>query len=69
MREVRQLEAGICQYQDDLRSNIQTTQLSEYIEIGNEKLDEFYRDWENKFAEFREESLIRIEELKYEHEE
>jgi hypothetical protein len=32
-------------------------------------LNEFYRDWENKFSEFEDESLVRIEELKYEHEE
>ena len=69
MREVRLLETDICQYQEDLRSNIQNVQLTEYIEIGDEKLNEFYRDWENKFGEFEEESLIRIEELKYEHEE
>ena len=68
MREVRLLETGICQYQDELRSNIQRAQLSEYIEIGDEKLQEFYRDWEQKFAEFEDESLVRMEELKYEHE-
>ena len=69
MREVRLLETDICHYQDELRSNIQNVQLTEYIEIGDEKLNEFYRDWENKFSEFEDESLVRIEELKYEHEE
>lgn len=39
------------------------------MDIGDEKLQEFYRDWEKKFAEFEDESMIRIEELKYEHEE
>jgi histone deacetylase complex regulatory component SIN3 len=39
------------------------------VDIGDEKLQEFYRDWEKKFAEFEDESMIRIEELKYEHEE
>ena len=43
--------------------------MTEYIEIGDEKLQEFYRDWERKFAEFGDESLIKIEELKFEHEE
>jgi len=43
--------------------------LREYIDIGDEKLQEFYRDWEKKFADFEDESMIKIEELKYEHEE
>lgn len=68
MREVRLLEVDICLLQNELRSNIQSAQLSEYIEIGDEKLQDFYRDWERKFAEFEDESLVRIEELKYEHE-
>ena len=69
MREIRLLEADICVFQDDLRTNIQENQLREYIEIGDEKLQEFYRDWEKNFAEFENESMIKIEELKYEHEE
>jgi hypothetical protein len=44
-------------------------QLREYIEIGDDKLQEFYRDWERNFSEFEDESLIKIEEMKYEHEE
>lgn len=43
--------------------------MREYIEIGDEKLQEFYRDWEKKFADFEDESMVKIEELKYEHEE
>jgi hypothetical protein len=38
MREVRLLEKDINTYQYDLRVNIQTKQLKEYIDIGNEKL-------------------------------
>jgi hypothetical protein len=38
MREVRLLEAEIVTYQDDLRSNIQTRQLKDYVEIGEETL-------------------------------
>jgi hypothetical protein len=60
MREVRLLEVDIGVFQNQLR---------EYVDIGDEKLQEFYRDWERKFAEFGDESLIKIEELKYEHEE
>lgn len=69
MREVRLLEVDIGVFQDELRKNIQENQLREYVDIGDEKLQEFYRDWERKFAEFGDESLIKIEELKYEHEE
>ena len=69
MREVRLLETEIGQYQNEFRTVIQTTQYNEYIEIGDEKLQEFYRDWEKKFGEFEDESLIKIEQLKYEHEE
>jgi hypothetical protein len=69
MREVRLLEVDIGVFQDELRTNIQEHQLREYVDIGDEKLQEFYRDWERKFAEFGDESLIKIEELKFEHEE
>jgi hypothetical protein len=69
MREVRLLEVDIGVFQDELRKKIQENQLREYVDIGDEKLQEFYRDWERKFAEFGDESLIKIEELKYEHEE
>jgi hypothetical protein len=31
-------------------------------------LQEFYRDWEKKFAEFEDECLVKIEEFKQEHE-
>jgi len=69
MREVRLLEVDIGVFQEELRKNIQDNQLREYVDIGDEKLQEFYRDWERKFAEFGDESLIKIEELKLEHEE
>jgi hypothetical protein len=49
MREVRLLEKDLNQYQNELRTNIQQKQLKEYIDIGDEKLQEFYRDWERKF--------------------
>ena len=32
-------------------------------------MQEFYREWERKFANFEDESLVKIEELKFEHEE
>jgi hypothetical protein len=46
MREVRQLEQDIVEYQDDLRKNIQERQLTEYIKIGDTKLQDFYDEWE-----------------------
>jgi hypothetical protein len=68
MREVRQLEQDIVEYQDELRKNIQEKQLTEYVKIGDEKLKEFYDDWERHFTEFEDESLQKIEDLKMEHE-
>jgi hypothetical protein len=68
MREVRQLEQDIVEYQDELRKNIQEKQLTEYVKIGDEKLKEFYDDWERHFTEFENESLQKIEDLKMEHE-
>jgi hypothetical protein len=68
MREVRLLEADLNQYQNELRTNIQQVQLKEYIDIGDEKLQEFYRDWEREFNKFEDESMIKIEEMKFDHE-
>jgi len=42
--------------------------LTEYIEIGDEKLQEFFRDWELNFEEYEQECMIKVEELKYDHE-
>lgn len=56
------------EYQNELRNNIQESQLTEYVQIGDEKLREFYEMWERQFAEFEHESLAKIEELKMEHE-
>ena len=68
MREVRQLEQDIVDYQDELRKNIQERQLTEYIKIGDTKLQDFYDEWEQHFTDFENDSLIKIEELKMEHE-
>lgn len=68
MREVRLLEKDINGYQNEFRTNIQSKQLKEYITIGDDKLQEFYKDWEHKFQEFEDESIIKIEDLKYQHE-
>ncbi|CDW84231.1 UNKNOWN [Stylonychia lemnae] len=68
MKEIRQLEEDIVSYQDELRQNIQETQLTEYVQIGDEKLKEFYDEWEQIFADFENDSLKKIEDLKMEHE-
>ena len=41
MREVRQLEIDIVEYQRELRANIQSKQISEYNNIGTDKKKEF----------------------------
>ena len=68
MKEVRLLETDIVSYQNELRTNIQESQLSEYVSIGGEKLKEFYDKWEKIFAEFEMDNLQKIEDLKMEHE-
>ena len=55
MREVRLLEADIVTYQHELRVNIQQTQMREYISIGNDMLQDFYKSWEERFAKFEDE--------------
>ena len=60
MKEVRFLEAEIVSYQNELRSNIQKAQMREYVQIGNEHMQDFYNEWENHFKENEEEALERI---------
>jgi hypothetical protein len=38
------------------------------VQIGDEKLQEFYDKWEQHFAEFENDSLKKIEDLKMQHE-
>lgn len=38
MKEVRLLEAEIVNFQNELRQNIQTTQMREYVTIGEEHM-------------------------------
>lgn len=69
MREVRLLETEIVTYQNELRQNIQKTQMKEYVTIGNEMLSDFYKSWEAKFEKFEDDSLMKVHDLQYEHEE
>ena len=57
MREVRLLEEEIVEYQNELRQNIQKTQMKEDVQIGNEMLQDFYKSWEDKFQKFEDASL------------
>jgi len=68
MKEVRLLETEIVTYQNDLRTNIQKTQMKEYVEIGEELMGDFYKEWENRFKVDEEEALIKIQDLQIEHE-
>ena len=60
MKEVRLLESEIVLFQNELRVNIQRAQMREYVEIGQEHLQDFYRAWEQKFKDNEEESLEKI---------
>ena len=68
MKEVRLLEAEIVTYQNELRSNIQTTQMREYVTIGEEHMQEFYIDWEERFKTNEDDALLRIQDLQIDHE-
>ncbi len=69
MREVRLLEAEIVEYQDELRQNIQKTQMREYVQIGNEMLQDFYKQWETRFQKLQDDSQDKVDSLQLEHEE
>ncbi len=60
MKEVRLLEAEIVNYQDELRTNIQKAQMKEYVEIGEEQMQDFYKAWEENFKLNEEEALAKI---------
>lgn len=43
--------------------------MKEYVTIGNEMLQDFYKQWESKFEQFEHESLQKVHDLQNEHEE
>ena len=45
MKEVRLLEIEIVSYQNELRTNIQRSQMKEYVDIGDDLLQDFYIEW------------------------
>ena len=68
MKEVRLLEQEIVTYQNELRTNIQRTQMREYVEIGEEHMQDFYKGWEERFKLDEEEALEKIQNLQIDHE-
>ena len=68
MKEARALEEVIVGYQNELRTNIQTTQMSEYVQIGEEHMQDFYTEWEERFRVDEEEALVRVQDLQIAHE-
>ena len=60
MKEVRLLETEIVTYQNELRDNIQRAQMKEYLEIGQEQMQDFYKAWEENFKIDEEEALAKI---------
>ena len=42
--------------------------MREYVTIGNETLQEFYKSWEDRFQTFEDDSLDKIHGLQSEHE-
>lgn len=43
--------------------------MKEYVTIGNEMLQDFYKSWEAKFQKFEDDSLEKVHDLQCEHEE
>jgi hypothetical protein len=41
--------------------------MHEYVQIGNEHLQEFYKQWERKFNQYEEESIDKIQEMRGSH--
>ena len=68
MKESRALEEQIVGYQNELRTNIQNNQMREYVQIGDEHMQDFYNGWEERFRVNEEEALIKIQDLQIVHE-
>lgn len=42
--------------------------MREYVQIGEEHMQDFYKGWEERFAIYEEESLEKIQDLEIDHE-
>jgi hypothetical protein len=43
--------------------------MREYVQIGNEMLQDFYKQWEARFQKLQDESQDKVDSLQLEHEE
>ena len=43
--------------------------MREYVQIGNEMLQDFYKQWEGRFQKLQDESQDKVDSLQLEHEE
>eukprot|EP00357_Protocruzia_adherens_P006894 CAMPEP_0115000420 /NCGR_PEP_ID=MMETSP0216-20121206/16749_1 /TAXON_ID=223996 /ORGANISM="Protocruzia adherens, Strain Boccale" /LENGTH=516 /DNA_ID=CAMNT_0002365519 /DNA_START=252 /DNA_END=1802 /DNA_ORIENTATION=- len=66
---VRELEKEIVSFQDELRKKTHERELRQYHDIGQEKLKDFYEDWEREFEKFERERENRLAEIDNEQEE
>jgi len=67
MKAVRKMEALIGKFQDFLRQRIYKSELDMYHQLGENKLDEFYKKYENEFQRFDSYRRERIADLDFKH--
>ena len=66
MKEVRNIEAQINRYQNELRQNVHKKQLDNYIEIGKEMQAQFNENWDQRIMTFHNIANKNIEEYQKE---
>ncbi len=54
MKEVRGMESNITHFQNELRQKIYKKEINLYREIGEERLDDFYDQYDREFRELNE---------------
>lgn len=60
---IKDLEKWINQYQNQMRTKIYNAELHLYHEIGQDRLEEFFQNYERKFLAFNEMKRRREEEF------
>ncbi len=63
MKEVRDIESLIVEYQDRLRHKIYARQLKDYKAIGDQMVKDEKRRWEMLFKDDQEKLLKKVEQL------
>ena len=66
MKEVRNIEAQINRYQNELRQNVHKKQLDNYMDIGKEMQNEFNENWDQRMMSFQNRATKNIEEYQKE---